>query len=139
MAQEKETTEYSGKVVQYSGGEEKWRERTIKEDECRLVLREHKGMAEGLAPRLWTHSSVRYSTDGKQIKDQALHLKAWNHLVMACQDLAFTVLTTATMSNAYEGWMALLEEYHKNDIDSLVEIESGFTNSNWKPILNPCG
>jgi hypothetical protein len=30
MAQDKETTEYSGKVVGYSGGEEKWREWSIK-------------------------------------------------------------------------------------------------------------
>jgi hypothetical protein len=46
---------------------------------------------------------------------------------MACQDSAFTVLTTATMSNAYKGWVAVLDEYHKNDIDSLVDIKSDFT------------
>jgi hypothetical protein len=30
------------------------------------------------------------------------------------------------MSNAFDVWSALLEEYHKNNIDSLVDIESDF-------------
>jgi hypothetical protein len=63
----------------------------------------------------------------EEIKDQALNLKSWNYLVMACQDSAFTVLTTATMSNAYKGWTALLDKYHKNGINSLVDIKSDFT------------
>jgi hypothetical protein len=39
---------------------------------------------------------------------------------MTWQDSTFTVPTTATISNAYDGWLALLEKYHKNDIDSLM-------------------
>jgi hypothetical protein len=42
-------------------------------------------------------------------------------------DSAFMVLTTATMISIHDGWQALLEEYHKNDIDNLVDIESDFT------------
>jgi hypothetical protein len=67
-----------------------------------------------------------------ETSDRALNLKAWNHLVMACQDSAFTVLTTDMISNAYDGWLALLKEYHKNNIDSLVDIESDFANCKLK-------
>jgi hypothetical protein len=34
------------------------------------------------------------------------------------------------MSNAFEGWTALLQEYHNNDIDSLVDLESDFAQCN---------
>jgi hypothetical protein len=62
----------------------------------------------------------------EQVEEKVLNLKAWNHLVMACLDSAFIMLTTATLSNAFNGWSVLLEEYHKNDINSLVDIESDF-------------
>jgi hypothetical protein len=75
---------------------------------------------------------LRADFTSEQEKDRELNLKAWNHLVVAFQESAFTVLTTATISNAHEGWNALLQEYHKNDIDLLVDIESDFANCKMK-------
>jgi hypothetical protein len=62
----------------------------------------------------------------EQTSEQAFNQKAWNYLITVCQDLAFTVLTTATMSNTHIWWLALLNEYHTNVIDSLVDIKLEF-------------
>ncbi len=125
MATEKE---YAGKVIPYGGGEEKWREWSIKTN----AYANTRGWEKALTQNCEHTEVLAADLTSEQEKDRELNLKAWNHLVMACQDSAFTALTTATMSNVYEGWSALLQEYHKNDIDSLVDIESDFTSCKMK-------
>jgi hypothetical protein len=123
MAAEAETREYSGKIVTYSGGEDKWREWSIKTNTFASTRGWQKALTEDCE-----HLSVAEDTlSDEQRAKKALNLKAWKHLVMACLESAFTVLTTATMSNTFEGCTALLKEYHKNDIHSLVDLESDFT------------
>jgi hypothetical protein len=66
----------------------------------------------------------------EEIKDQALNLKAWNHL----PGHGLSRFWTATMSNSYEeGWLALLEEYHKNDIHFLVILSQISQILSWLP------
>jgi hypothetical protein len=122
MAAETESREYSTKLVTYKGGEDKWREWSIKTN----AYASTRGWA-GALTRDCEHADINPTAlSEEQTAERVLNQKAWNHLVMVCQDSAFTVLTTATMSNAFEGWTALLDEYHKNDVDSLVDIESDF-------------
>ncbi len=103
MATEKE---YAGKVIPYGGGEEKWREWSIKTN----AYANTRGWEKALTQNCELTEVLGADLTSEQEKDRELNLKAWNHLVMACQESAFTVLTTATMSNAHEGWNALLQE-----------------------------
>jgi hypothetical protein len=91
MATEKETTKYSGKIVQYSGGEEKWREWSVKKNAYVGTREWHKALLQDCE-----HAAMsEVSLTSEETSDQVL-----NHLIMACQDLAF---------NAYDCWLALIE------------------------------
>jgi hypothetical protein len=78
MAQEKETTEYSGKVFKCSGGEDKWREWSIKT----IAHASTRGWQKALLQDCKRKTVSDTPLTEEEIKDQAMNLKAWNHLVI---------------------------------------------------------
>ena len=120
------TTEYEEttiRVLTFNGEKpEDWREWSIKT--IAIAMRKKWKAA------LFKDCENATVTVSAQTSEQKAEVKmnddAWSYLVMACEGLAFNLITSVTEGNAFLAYSELLREFEPKNDDALVDVQEKY-------------
>jgi hypothetical protein len=110
--------ETSIRVLAFKGEREKWRQWKIKTKAIGTQKKWFEALENDWAYDAWTTTLTADEVANKKLND-----KAWNYLVMACEDEPFDIITSDTESNAWIAWNKLKEEYEPSTDETLVDVQ----------------